>query len=211
MSSRWPGRMRRSASSGANHPARSTSGNDVLRPLRGGHSSSNRLLRSSLGSNSPSRAKAVTTLRPGCTISPSDTTSPSTRLPVSSSSSRRAAASGSSPSTYSPFGIDQAPRSFFAQNGPPGWTRRTSRCGWRRYIRMPALRLHSDFGPDAMQRERATGVPDTVRASRCSAVRDLTKMCATCSAARSAASRRSGCLRDDARASTSTGTAASAA
>ena len=29
-----------------------------------------------------------------------------------------------------PFGIDQAPSSFFAQNGPPGWTSRTcTPCG----------------------------------------------------------------------------------
>src|SRR3954451_633534 len=49
-----------------------------------------------------------------------------------------AAASGSSSGSYSPFGIDQAPSSLRAQNGPPGWTSRTSvpplRCR-----RMPAL------------------------------------------------------------------------
>ena len=43
-----------------------------------------------------------------------------------------AASRGSSPSSGSPFGIDHAPRSFFAQNGPPGWTRKTSRPSPRR-------------------------------------------------------------------------------
>src|SRR5438045_887329 len=51
--------------------------------------------------------------------------SPSGLDPVSSSNSLFAASSGSSPSSYSPFGIDHAPWSFFFQKGPPGWTRNT--------------------------------------------------------------------------------------
>src|SRR3990170_4291063 len=42
----------------------------------------------------------------------------------------------------SPFGIDQAPRSFVAKNGPPGWARSTStRPPLVRYINRPALIL----------------------------------------------------------------------
>src|SRR5262249_40112487 len=60
----------------------------------------------------------------------------------SSANSRRATPSASSSSAYSPLGIDQTPRSFFAQNGPPGWTRRSSRRGPApRYISNPALRF----------------------------------------------------------------------
>jgi predicted NUDIX family NTP pyrophosphohydrolase len=33
---------------------------------------------------------------------------------------------GSSAVSISPFGMDQAPSSFLRQNGPPGWTSRTS-------------------------------------------------------------------------------------
>ncbi len=36
-------------------------------------------------------------------------------MPSSSVNSRRAAANGSSPGSTTPFGIDQAPASFFAQ------------------------------------------------------------------------------------------------
>src|SRR5215472_19284723 len=51
-----------------------------------------------------------------------------------------AAASGSSPGSNSPLGIDQAPRSFFAQNGPPGCTRNTSSFRSRNLcIKRPAL------------------------------------------------------------------------
>jgi hypothetical protein len=60
------------ACSGENHSARSTSGNDRLRPLRGGHSVSNEFETSVTGSKSPSTAQAVTRLPPACTISPSD-------------------------------------------------------------------------------------------------------------------------------------------
>ena len=48
------------------------------------------------------------------------------RVPVSSSNSRSAHARGSSSGSYSPLGIDHAPRSFLAQNGPPGCTSSTS-------------------------------------------------------------------------------------
>ena len=55
---------------------------------------------------------------------------------------RTATLKGSSDSEYSPFGSDQAPRSFFAQNGPPGCTSSTSKpAGDRRYMRIPALRV----------------------------------------------------------------------
>ena len=50
--------------------------------------------------------------------------SPAISCPVSSRNSRLAASSGSSPGSGSPLGIDQA--SFFAQNGPPGCTRKSS-------------------------------------------------------------------------------------
>src|SRR5205823_5248743 len=47
-----------------------------------------------------------------------------------------------SSSAYSPFGIVHTPISFFAQNGPPGWTRNTSSPSPRlRYISRPALTL----------------------------------------------------------------------
>ena len=72
-------------------------------------------------------AQALTTLPPRWRTSPS-TTRPSAggRWPVSSSNSRRATASGSSPSPCSPLGIDQAPTSRLAHNGPPGCTSSTS-------------------------------------------------------------------------------------
>ena len=55
---------------------------------------------------------------------------------------RRAAANGSSSGSYSPLGMVQAPRSLFAQNGPPGWTRNTSTPSRPlRYISRPALRF----------------------------------------------------------------------
>src|SRR6266566_5152491 len=78
------------------------------------------------GSNSPSSPQAVTTLRPACVTSPSGRKWPCGRAPVSSSNSRLATTSASSPSEYSPFAIIQAPASFLAQNGPPGCTSRTS-------------------------------------------------------------------------------------
>jgi len=142
MNGRWPARIFARASVSENHAARSTSAKRALRPLRGGHSSSKVLETSFSGSKSPSTAQALTRLPPAWTISPNGWNSPCGRVPVSSSNSRRATASGSSPSAYSPFGIDQAPRSFLAQNGPPGWTSSTEMSGpARRYIKRPALRL----------------------------------------------------------------------
>jgi hypothetical protein len=47
-------------------------------------------------------------------------------MAVSSSNSRTAVARESSPSSTRPFGTVQAPKSRPLQNGPPGWTRKTS-------------------------------------------------------------------------------------
>src|SRR4051812_36809067 len=130
------------APSSVNHPARSISGNCWRRPERGGHSISKLLLRTAPASRSPRAAHAVTSLPPFCTTVPSSTSSSvGSRVPVSSSNSRRAATRGSSSGSYSPLGIDLAPRSFLAQNGPPGCTSSTS--GPRSATRcstMPALR-----------------------------------------------------------------------
>src|SRR5207249_1373635 len=66
--------------------------------------------------------------------------------------SRCAAASGSSPAGNSPLGIDQAPSSFFAQNGPPGCTRSTSGSpSLRRNIRRPALVFAISFLRDLLR------------------------------------------------------------
>ncbi len=109
-------------------------------PERGGHSSENVLLTSAAGSQSPSIAQARTCLPPVCLTSPSAMNFPSGTKPVSSANSRCAASNGSSLSLYSPLGIVQAPKSFYAQNGPPGWTRKTSIwSSFRRNIRIPAL------------------------------------------------------------------------
>jgi len=64
--------------------------------------------------------------------------SPLQEMPNSSSNSRLAASKGSSSSVNSPLGIDQAPKSFFAQNGPPGWTKKTSK---KYYFKMRNLLL----------------------------------------------------------------------
>src|SRR5262245_33657576 len=82
-------------------------------------------------------------------------TSPSIDKPVSSVNSRRAAVSGSSPAPSSPFGIDQPCSSLLAQNGPPGWTRKTSSPLRRRNSSRPA----PSFGmttllPPPQQRQR---------------------------------------------------------
>ncbi len=128
------------ASAGRNHPARSTSGKSCCRPDFGGHSMEKVLLWSVCGSNSPSIAHAAMVLPPGCLNSPSCMNRPSTDAPVSSLNSRFAAESGSSSDAQSPLGIDDTPASFFCQNGPPGWTRRTASSGpLPRYMRMPAL------------------------------------------------------------------------
>src|SRR5512132_4499519 len=60
--------------------------------------------------------------------------------PVSSANSRRATATSSSPSSTSPLGIVQCPRSLFTQYGPPWCASSTSRRWFRRrQSRMPAL------------------------------------------------------------------------
>jgi len=104
----------------SNHPARSTSGNS--RPLN-----VNVLLLTSAASQSPRTAHACTTFPLGWTSGERGMGSPpGAESPVSSVNSRRAAASGSSSGANSPLGIDQAPSSLCAQNGPPGCTRNTS-------------------------------------------------------------------------------------
>jgi len=75
-----------------------------------------------------------------CLISPKPKNGSDEEIEVSSSNSRLAASRCSSPGSTSPFGIDQAPSSFPAQNGPPGCTRKTSRTEETyRYINNPAL------------------------------------------------------------------------
>ncbi len=123
-----------------NQAPRSTSANCTKRFDRGGHSISKALLRSSVGSQSPSKAQAETCLPPACLIVPTAWNGPRGTKPVSSSNSRRAAASSASPSVGSPLGIVQAPLSFCAQYGPPGCTNRTSSSPARhRYMTSPAL------------------------------------------------------------------------
>jgi hypothetical protein len=103
------------------------------------------LLASRAGSKSASAAQASTILAARWRIEPSSISCPGSRAgagPSSSSSSRIAQACGSSSASMWPFGMDQAPASFFAQNGPPGWTRRNCVSPpLRRKRRMPALRL----------------------------------------------------------------------
>jgi hypothetical protein len=155
----WASRIFERAAAIENQAARSTSGNSAWRPDRGGHSIENVLLLRLAGSKSASRdvscANAVTIFPLRCVTWPRVTNFPSALKPVSSSSSRFAAASGSSSARYSPLGIDHAPKSFFAQRGPPGWTSKTSRfespktaraaCAVlgepRRYNKIPALRF----------------------------------------------------------------------
>jgi hypothetical protein len=91
---------------------------------------------------SPLRSKAQAKMRfpDFCRTSPRTRNGGEEEIEVSSSNSRLAAAKLSSPGSINPFGIDQAPSSFAAQNGPPGWTRKTSRTESRnRYINSPAL------------------------------------------------------------------------
>ena len=136
----WPGRSFCEARATANQPARSASGNSACLPDFGGHSIVRVLLRIALGSQSPSTAHACMTLPLGCLCGVSSRNGPSTVKPVSSVNSRRAASIGSSPSSNSPFGIDQAPLSLLLQYGPPGWTRKTSSPVLpKRYSRIPAL------------------------------------------------------------------------
>ena len=78
-------------------------------------------------SRSTSAAHADTSLPLFCFTDPElDELPGGGAVPVSSSNSRSADARGSSSSPYSPLGIDHAPSSFLAQNGPPGCTSRTS-------------------------------------------------------------------------------------
>src|SRR5579864_422292 len=76
--------------------------------------------------------------------------------PVSSVNSRRAQTRGSSSASTKPLGTDQAPSSFFAQKGPPGCTRSTSRRTSRlRWSSRPALVTgkHASGGGDARSRD----------------------------------------------------------
>jgi hypothetical protein len=104
--------IRSAASSSSNQPARSTSGNCLNRPERGGHSREKVLLLIVVGSQSASTAKAWTTFPPACFTGVRVAKFPATRSPVSSVNSRFAACSGSSPSSNSPFGMDHAPLSL---------------------------------------------------------------------------------------------------
>jgi len=136
----WPVRILRRAVARSNHSARSISGMVTRLPDRGGHSISQRLLRTSAGSRSSSTAQAWTILPPACRTIPRGTGLPRGRCPVSSSNSRSAAASRSSPAAGTPLGIDQTPSSLRAQTGPPGCASRTSRRPWRcQWSKIPAL------------------------------------------------------------------------
>src|SRR5579884_1504370 len=118
---------------------RSISGKRRNLPDFGGHSISNSLLANAARSRSASHAKA-------CTIFPllwltgrsGIIGSGGSRL-VSSANSRRAAATRLSPDSTKPLGMVQAPSSFLAQNGPPGWASRTSSWFRRRKATIPAL------------------------------------------------------------------------
>src|SRR5262249_6681504 len=140
-----------------NQPPRSASGNSAMRPESGGHSIVNLLLLNAERSNAPSTAQACTSLPRGCLNTPSAVNGPvGGACPVSSSNSRLAAVNASSPSSNRPFGIDHAPSSFFAQNGPPGCTSSTSTTPpWRRYINRPALCCGMRNSPLPCQRRHA--------------------------------------------------------
>jgi hypothetical protein len=71
-------------------------------------------------SQSPSKAQASTTLPPLLPDGRQRRVGTRDTSPVSSWNSRAAAARPPPPASYSPFGIDHAPASFFIQNGPPG-------------------------------------------------------------------------------------------
>src|SRR5207248_674274 len=108
-----------------------------------GHSRAKVLLRTPAASKSLSIAHATIRLPLGCLTSPNSSVRPvGGSLPVSSRNSRRAAAYGSSPSSYSPLTIDHPPSSLFAQNGPPMCAMKTSsRASLRRKRSIPALRF----------------------------------------------------------------------
>src|ERR1700693_4158827 len=122
--------------------ARSISGNVAVRPDFGGHSISNVLLFTEVGSSSPVKAQACTVLPLLCFTLPRGKKSPSGTIPVSSCNSRFAASCRPSRGLISPLGTNQAPRSLFFQNGPPRCTSSTSIWPFRsRYMSSPALVL----------------------------------------------------------------------
>ena len=119
----WPFSSFDRAAATENQPTRSISGNSLTFPEPLGHSSSKVLENVPSRSRSPRTANAVMTLPLGCLTGAKSMRGPAGAfLPSSSSNSRCAAVHGSSPSVYSPLGIDQAPSSLRAQNGPPGMT-----------------------------------------------------------------------------------------
>ena len=140
----WPLCSFARASSIIHQAALSTSGNSWTLPERGGHSSSKVLLVTWVASKSASNAHALIFLRLGSPNSPRKTLDPAGGGdPNSSSNSRSATVSASSPSANSPLGIDQECSSFLAQNGPPGCTSSTSisPAAFRRWSMRPALLL----------------------------------------------------------------------
>jgi hypothetical protein len=131
--------LRRASGIAKNSPL-SISGNSFICPDFGGHSRVKVLLFICDKSQFPTNAHAQTRLPDLCRISPRYINGSVGGIDVSSTNSRFAASSPSSPSSISPLGIDQAPSSFMAQNGPPGWTRKTSTMPPDfRYINSPAL------------------------------------------------------------------------
>src|ERR1700742_169730 len=154
----WPFSSLARAWATGNHSTLSTSGKARICPEPLGHSSSKVLLCASAASRSPGTANAVTTLPPACLNGAKSMRGPAGGTePTSSSNSRCAAAHGSSSCVYSPFGIDQAPSSLRAQNGPPGCAIRTSTTPSRiRYSSRPALSLgtssHSDRALQILER-----------------------------------------------------------
>ena len=108
------------ATGNVNHSARSTSGNDWRRPLRGGHSISNMLLREAgdvevaLGREGNDKLAAFLAYL-------AERLAAALKLPAELFGKLAPGGClGCSPSAYSPLGIDQAPRSRLLQNGPPG-------------------------------------------------------------------------------------------
>ena len=137
---RCPGSSFLLATVSSHQSARSTSGNSCTWPDLGGHSIEKLLLRMEAASMSPSTAHALMIFPPGCLAGVSSRPRPINSDPVSSKNSRLATEKALSPSRYSPLGIDHAPSSFLAQNGPPGWRINTSsRASRRRYSTIPAL------------------------------------------------------------------------
>src|SRR3989344_4933480 len=110
-----------------NQSALSTSGISICLPERGGHSIFILLLLTVDTSKSPRTAQALIIFPSLRLISPKSIGSSwGAGWPVSSSNSLLAAPKLSLLSSYSPLGIDQAPKSFLDQKGPPGCTNKTS-------------------------------------------------------------------------------------